>query len=182
MPPTATTHGTDRSICPSRITIIAPVEMTPRNDATLSCCSKYSGDRKLREYRLPTSSTSTMQPNAQATAGSMRRQTRADPPLEGTSAPVERTSAIQLEAVADAQQPQRSQAHSRHQHGALEQRLPQWLDVEHEQEIADRAKHERAEDGADRAARPAEQRHAPQHDCCDRIERVRPACRGRRLA
>ena len=49
MPPTATTQGTDRSICPSRITIIAPVAMTPRNDATFSCCSRYSGDRKLRE-------------------------------------------------------------------------------------------------------------------------------------
>ena len=49
MPPTATTHGTDRSIWPSRITIIIPVAMTPRNDATFSCCSKYSGDRKLLE-------------------------------------------------------------------------------------------------------------------------------------
>ena len=49
MPPTATTHGTDRSIWPSRITIIMPVAMTPRNEATLSCCSRYSGDRKLVE-------------------------------------------------------------------------------------------------------------------------------------
>ena len=40
MPPTATTQGTDRSICPSRITIIAPVAITPRNDATLSCCNR----------------------------------------------------------------------------------------------------------------------------------------------
>ena len=49
MPPTATTHGTDRSICPSRMTIIIPVAMTPRKDATFSCCSRYSGDRKLVE-------------------------------------------------------------------------------------------------------------------------------------
>jgi hypothetical protein len=49
IPPTATTHGTERSIWPSRITIIIPVAMTPRNDATLSCCSRYSGERKLRE-------------------------------------------------------------------------------------------------------------------------------------
>ena len=49
MPPTATTHGTDRSIWPSRMTIIMPVAMTPRKDATLSCCSRYSGDRKLLE-------------------------------------------------------------------------------------------------------------------------------------
>ncbi len=40
MPPTATTHGTERSIWPSSITIIMPVAMTPRNDATLSCCSR----------------------------------------------------------------------------------------------------------------------------------------------
>ena len=49
IPPTATTHGTDRSICPSRITIIVPVAITPRNDATFNCCSRYSGDRKLDE-------------------------------------------------------------------------------------------------------------------------------------
>ena len=49
IPPTATTHGTDRSIWPRRITIIIPVAMTPRNDATLSCCSRYSGERKLVE-------------------------------------------------------------------------------------------------------------------------------------
>ena len=49
MPPTATTQGTERSIWPSRMTIIMPVAMTPRNEATFSCCSRYSGDRKLRE-------------------------------------------------------------------------------------------------------------------------------------
>ena len=49
MPPTATTQGTERSIWPSRITSIMPVAITPRNDATLSCCSRYSGDRKLDE-------------------------------------------------------------------------------------------------------------------------------------
>ena len=49
MPPTVTTHGTDRSIWPSRMTSIMPVAMTPRNEATLSCCSRYSGDRKLGE-------------------------------------------------------------------------------------------------------------------------------------
>jgi hypothetical protein len=31
------------------MTIIMPVAMTPRNDATFSCCSRYSGDRKLLE-------------------------------------------------------------------------------------------------------------------------------------
>ena len=37
MPPTATTQGTDRSIWPSRMTIIVPVAMTPRNEATFNC-------------------------------------------------------------------------------------------------------------------------------------------------
>jgi hypothetical protein len=49
MPPTATTQGMERSICPSRMTIIVPVAMTPRNEATFNCCKRYSGDRKLRE-------------------------------------------------------------------------------------------------------------------------------------
>jgi len=49
IPPTATTQGTDRSIWPSRITIIVPVAMTPRNDATFNCCNRYSGERKLLE-------------------------------------------------------------------------------------------------------------------------------------
>ena len=46
MPPIATDQGTERSIWPSRMTSIMPVAMTPRNEATLSCCSRYSGDRK----------------------------------------------------------------------------------------------------------------------------------------
>ena len=40
MAPAATTQGTDRSIWPSRMTSIMPVAMTPRNDGTLSCCSR----------------------------------------------------------------------------------------------------------------------------------------------
>jgi hypothetical protein len=49
MPPTATDQGTDRSIWPSRMTIIMPVAMTPRNEATFNCCRRYSTDRKLVE-------------------------------------------------------------------------------------------------------------------------------------
>ena len=49
MAPVVTTQGTDRSIWPSRMTSIMPVAMTPRNEATLSCCSRYSGDRKFSE-------------------------------------------------------------------------------------------------------------------------------------
>ena len=47
--PVATVHGTERSIWPSRMTSIMPVAMTPRNEATFNCCSRYSGDRKLVE-------------------------------------------------------------------------------------------------------------------------------------
>src|SRR5262245_37256671 len=143
MPPTATTHGTDRSICPSRITTIAPVAITPRNEATLSCCSRYSGDRKLLEYRLPTSSSTTMQPNADTMAGSARRRSACH--AETARMPVEAvppTSAIEIEPVAHAQQAQRAQAHRGGQHHALEQRLPQRLEVEHEQQVADGAEHQ----------------------------------------
>ena len=49
MPPTATTQGTERSIWPSRMTSIMPVAMTPRNEATFSCCSRYSGERNSVE-------------------------------------------------------------------------------------------------------------------------------------
>ena len=47
--PVVTTQGTDRSIWPMRMTTIMPVAMTPRKDATLSCCRRYSGDRKFSE-------------------------------------------------------------------------------------------------------------------------------------
>src|SRR5215831_11273347 len=114
------------------VAIIAPVEMTPRKDATFSCCRRYSGDRKLREYRLPSTNTSPTQPNAQATAGSMRRRESAARLRGAVSRPDERASAIQFEAVADAQQPQRPHANRGHQHAALEQRLPQRLHVKHE--------------------------------------------------
>ena len=36
----ASVHGTDRSICPSRITIIIPAATMPRNAAILSCCNR----------------------------------------------------------------------------------------------------------------------------------------------
>ncbi len=45
MPPTVTTHGTERSICPSRTTSIMPVAIRPRKDATCNCCSRYSGEK-----------------------------------------------------------------------------------------------------------------------------------------
>src|SRR6478609_7846759 len=136
MPPTATTHGTDRSICPSRITIIAPVAITPRNDATFNCCRRYSGDRKLLECRLPTTSTTAMQAKGHRIVRSMRcvnartRRPRTPPPRRASA----RASSIELEPVAHAQQPKRAERYRSDQHDALEQRLPQRLDVEHEQD------------------------------------------------
>src|SRR6185295_11438263 len=104
-----------------------------------------------------------MQPNAHAMAGSTWRRSpsasaRMPPPLTRDC-----TSAIQLEAIADAQQPQGAETDGRRQHDTLEERLPQRLDVEHEEQVADRAKHQRAEDRADRAAGAAEQRYAAEH-------------------
>src|ERR1035438_2777879 len=94
-----------------------------------------------------------MQPYAERMAGSMRRRIVLNA-LSGV-----RASAIQVEPVAHAQQPDRAEAHGGQQNQALEQRLPQRIEVEDEQQIADGAKHQGAEDRADRAARTAEQRH-----------------------
>src|SRR5450432_1856582 len=120
------------------------------------------------------SSTSTMQPNAHAMAGSMRRRTLPTmlPNTLPERLPGGRVSAIQVESVPDAQQPDRAEAYGCQQHHALEQRLPQRFDVEHEQQVADGAEHQRAKDRTDRAARTAEQRHSAQHDRSDRIQRV----------
>src|SRR5439155_18911779 len=120
---------------------------------------------------LPTSSTSKMQPNAQAIAGSMRRRMllRTPPNERPRAAARDDASAIQVEAVANSQQPDRAKTNGRGQNDSLEQRLPQRFDVEHEEQIADRAEHQRAEDRANRAARTAEQRHAAQHHRGNRI-------------
>ena len=48
----------------------------------------------------------------------------------------------------------RAEADREQQHDALKQRLPQRIEIEHEQEIADGAEGQRAEDRADRAAEP----------------------------
>ena len=63
--------------------------------------------------------------------------------------------AVDRNEVVLAEQPEGAKADGEKKNHALEQRLPQRLDVEHEEQIADRAEHERAEDRADRAARAA---------------------------
>ena len=40
IPPMVITQGTDRSMWPRRMTIMAPVATTPRNDATWSCWTR----------------------------------------------------------------------------------------------------------------------------------------------
>src|ERR1044072_8319652 len=153
MPPTVMIQGTERSIWPSRITIIMPVETSARKEPTCSCCSRYSGDRKFSLTMLPISSSTTMQPNAVRTAGSNRRRT-------GLLA-LRLVMALpeQIEPVADAEQAERAEADRHQEHDAEEQRLPQSVEIEHEQQVADGAIDQRAEDRADRAAAPAEQRH-----------------------
>src|SRR5437764_591318 len=81
----------------------------------------------------------------------------------------ERRSFEEIQTVADLKQPDRPEADRRQQDDALEQGLPQRLEIEDEQEIADRAKHQGAENRADRAARSAKQRHAAQYDGGDRV-------------
>src|SRR5688500_18239411 len=166
IPPTVMIHGTERSICPSRITIIMPVETRARKEPTWSCCSRYSGDRKFSLTMLPMSSSTTMQPNAVRTAGSNRRRT-------GLAA-LRLLMALpeQIEPVADTEQSERAEADRDQQDNAEEQRLPQRIEIEHEQQVADGAVDERAEDRTDRAAAPAEQRHAAEHDGGDRDQRV----------
>src|SRR5258706_6596342 len=176
MPPTATTHGTERSIWPIRMTSIVPVAITPRKDATLSCCSRYSGERKLLEYRLPTSNSATMQPNAVAIAGS------ACPIMRFNCRVVTSGSREQVQSIADPEQSRRTEADRHQQHDPLEQRLPERLRVEDEQQIADSAEHQRTKDRTDGAARTSEKRHAAEHDGGDRIQRVGAAVGSRCLA
>src|SRR5688572_2792212 len=166
MPPTVMIHGTERSIWPSRITIIMPVETSARKEPTWSCCSRYSGDRKFSLTMLPMSSSATMQPNAVKTAGSNRRRT-------GLLA-LRLVMALpeQIEPVADADQAEGAEADRDQQDNAKEQRLPQRIEIEHEQQVADGTVDEGAEDSADRAAPPAEQRHPAQHDGSNRVQRV----------
>ena len=88
----------------------------------------------------------------------------------------------EVEAVAHADEARRADRNGGQQHHALEQGLPERLDVEDEQQIADRAERERAENRADRAARTAEQRDAAEHDRRDGIERVGSSVRRRGFA
>src|SRR4051794_34516101 len=97
-----------------------------------------------------------MHANAVATAGSTRRR------AEWTRVVMSGLSK-QVEAVADLEQTDRAEADGGKQHHPLEERLPERVEVEDEEEVADGAEHQRAEDRADGAAGAAEQRDAAQH-------------------
>src|SRR5690349_15600006 len=81
-------------------------------------------------------------------------------------------SAEYVETVAHLEQAGRTDRHRQRPHHTLEQRLPQRIEIEHEQQVADGEEGQRAEDRAYRAAAPAEQRHAAQHHRRDGVERI----------
>jgi hypothetical protein len=60
----------------------------------------------------------------------------------------------QVQAVADRNSRERTEGDGDQQDDALEQRLPQRIEIEHEQQVADGAEREGAEDRADGAAPP----------------------------
>src|SRR6185312_8383010 len=91
-------------------------------------------------------------------------------------------SVEELEPVAHLEQAGGADRYGDQEYHALEQRLPQRIEIEDEQQIADRAKGERSEDGAHGAAAAAEQRHPAQHHGGDREQRVGATVRGRGLA
>ena len=93
-----------------------------------------------------------MQPKAMRTAGSARRSG----PGRRLRRPLARRRSFEpVQAVAHAHQPEGADADGEQQHDALEERLPERVEVEDEEEVADGAEGERAEDGADGAAAAA---------------------------
>src|SRR5690349_5176129 len=108
-----------------------------------------------------------MQPNAVSTAGSTLRKAE----LAGRGRFI-LASPEQVQAVADADQAEGAEADRDQQHDAEEERLPQRIEIEHEQEIADRAEDKGAEDRANRAAPTAIERDAAQHHGGDRGQGV----------
>src|ERR1700724_3042442 len=111
-----------------------------------------------------------MQANAVITAGSSLRNSAGRRELSGraSSVVIRDSSSEEVEAVADLEEPRGADRNGEKEDDALEQWLPQGLDVEDEEKQADRAVGERAEDGADRAAAAAEKRYAPDHHRGDR--------------
>src|SRR5215212_5487278 len=115
------------------------------------------------------SSRAMMQPNAAATAGSKRRV------MAGTRANINRSSCETIQPVSHSQQPNGAQAHRGEQDDALDERLPEGLEIENEQKIADRSENKGAEDRSDRAAGAAEERGPADDDRRDGVQRISAA-------
>src|SRR3954464_12925881 len=98
------------------------------------------------------SSRAMMQPKAAATAGSKRR-VRA-----GTRANINRSSCENIQPVAHSEQPNGAKAHRGEQDDSLHEGLPERLETENKQKIADRSQNEGSENRSDRAPRTAEER------------------------
>ena len=88
----------------------------------------------------------------------------------------------ELEAIGRAQDADRTQADRAEKDEPLNEGLHERLDVEHEQQVADRPQREGTEDRADRAADPAHQRCPADHDRGDRAQGVGPAAGGAGVA
>ena len=115
-----------------------------------------------------------MQPKEISTAGSARRSDGGGAEARGRARSFE-----PVQAVAHPEQPEGADADGEHQHDALEERLPERVEVEDEEQVADGAEGQRAEDRADGAAAAAGERDAAEDDRGDRVERVGVAARRR---
>src|SRR5215211_1328055 len=115
------------------------------------------------------SSRAMMQPNAAATAGSKRRV------MAGTRANINRSSCERIQPVSHSEQPNGPQAHRGEQNDALDEGLPEGLEIENEEKVANRSENEGAEDRSDRATGAAKERRPADDDRRDRVQRIGPA-------
>src|SRR5215216_2245768 len=115
------------------------------------------------------SSRAMMQPNAAATAGSKRRV------MAGTRANINHSSCKTIQPVSHSEQSNGAQAHRSEQDDALDEGLPEGLEIEYEEKVADRSENEGSEDRSDRAAGAAKERRPANDDRRDRVQRVGPA-------
>src|SRR5437016_14233969 len=89
---------------------------------------------------------------------------------------------MQVHPLLDPEQTERAEADRDEEDDAEEEWLPERVQIEDEEQIADGAEHEGAEDGADRAAGAAVQRGAAYDHGRDRAQRIAAAQEGICLA
>src|SRR4051812_41364877 len=181
-------HGTERSMCPSRMTSIIPAATIPRKEPTCNCCSRYWGCSRVAlpwvasVYAVPAARITRTKPAAIATglssAVNRKERGRAGPAETVIGTP----SSEHFEPVGEPQQSQSAQADGGEQHQALEQRLQQRIDIEDAEREGDRPQDEGAEDRADRAAGAAQQGRAADHDGRDGVQRIGSGLRDVRVS